>query len=156
MPRKPGRPAKQLHVDAFAKMEAIKEELRLAIRASGLSEREIARQLGYGPAYLANLFGQAKSREPAGLRIDTCLALLEVLGIDARTFFDTTLRRLEQGEGPSSSRASLDYTLALLERQLDELAERGATLPAPEAQGIAKTCLKVVRRVVVGLAGAER
>ncbi len=71
--------AEQLRAETLAQTEALKLALRREMRRRDHRQRDLARHLGYSDSYLANLLGNVKGREPAGLRVDTFLALASLV-----------------------------------------------------------------------------
>lgn len=90
----PSSPSEALRLLATDRAAAVKTALLTEIRARGISQRQLARQLGYGWSYLANLFGTIKGRDPAHLRIDTMFALLALLDIEPLEFLARVLGAL--------------------------------------------------------------
>ena len=140
-------------------MEALKEELRVAIRASGLSDQEVVRRLGYAPSYLANLLGTIKGREPAGLRVDTWFSLMQVLDLDAEVVLKRALARVGRDLDPALQRRSRAELLsAEAGRILEELASLvtdDTTLRGSEVREMLHSSLTLTRSVAeaVGRSG---
>ncbi len=143
----------RLRLKSQAKMEAVKESLRIAIRASGLSDREITRRLGNSPAYLANLLGPVKGRDPAGLRLDTWFALLEVLEIDAQDLLSQALaHQTQETPEPASREQSARLLTASLEHSLEGLAQGNHSLPPEDAKALVEASVHLVKTVSATLA----
>lgn len=66
--------------------EDAKAALRHEIRGRGVSQRDLARSLGRGDSYLANLFMEIPGRAPVQLRLDTLFDLLFFLDVDPLAF----------------------------------------------------------------------
>lgn len=155
-PTPPAGAPEALRSRAFAKSEAIKAELRRLVRAHPLSEREITRRLGYSPAYLTNLLGSSKGREPATLRLDTYLALAEVLEIDALGFLGSVLEQ-EQTQGANRERgvSELELTLRRLEEQLRARTVTPKAMSSEDEQALVDASLGLVRVVATSLGRDE-
>jgi transcriptional regulator with XRE-family HTH domain len=98
MPKKAflSRPKPAVVVRAEEQVERLKREVQGEIRRQGFSQRELSSALGLGDTYLGSLFRPARGREPVGLRVDTLLALLELLQIPPSAAFAA----LESDEAP--------------------------------------------------------
>lgn len=81
-----GPDASEVLKSAALRAEEIKQALRAEIRQRGLSERDLADELGFGPTYLTNLFVTSPGRTPTALKLETLLALLEMLDIELLEF----------------------------------------------------------------------
>lgn len=130
--------AQPLRSETAAQMEAVKQALRREIRRRGWRQRDLARQLGYSDSYLANLLGNIKGREPAGLRVDTLLALLQLLKLDPLEFLGAILMlpAAPQGRVPRRSQA------AILE--LAALFERAEGVPEPKVEELTRAAMTMV------------
>ena len=75
-----------LRVETASQVEILKAELRAEIRAQDLAEHVLSQQLGYGRSFFTNLFVPPRGK-PLGLRVDTLLGVLRLLGIRPSQFF---------------------------------------------------------------------
>ena len=89
MPRKARQSAEKPKAVLAAEQDAerLKDELAGEIRRTGTSFREASLALGMNEAYLTNLFRKRDGRDPSGIRLDTVLALLDLLGLRPSEFF---------------------------------------------------------------------
>jgi hypothetical protein len=145
----------RLRLRSRAGTEAVKKSLRIAIRTSGLSDREITRRLGNSPAYLANLLGPVKGRDPAGLRLDTCLGLLDILGLNAQDFLSQALAdQGQEASEPASREKNARSVVAALELELGALAQENNSLPRADARALVEAALQLVKTVSAALVGS--
>lgn len=73
--------------------EAAKAELRAEIHRRRLVGADIARDLGYNPSYLSNLFGGRSGKTAVSLRLETFLALCLRLGVEPGVVLGRGTRR---------------------------------------------------------------
>ncbi len=129
---------------AAQRSEAVKAALVTEIRARGISQRQLARQLGYGWSYLANLFGTIKGRDPAHLRLDTMFALLALLDIEPLEFLSRVLGGLPSaGAAAVADGEGLDPTVLEL-RRVAVQARSARDLEKVEVQRVLDAALAVV------------
>ncbi len=77
--------------------------LRNKIRQQGFIQMNIQNELGWGRSYISQLLTKQKA-----LRMDQLLSILEVIEVDAQTFF-TELHDLPHGEGQSRGAAGAEF-----------------------------------------------
>jgi transcriptional regulator with XRE-family HTH domain len=142
MEMSPPTTAEQLKGETVAQMEAIKLALRREIRHRGLKQRDLARQLGYSDSYLANLLGNIKGRQPAGLRVDTLLALLSQLEIEPLEFLASVL------ELPAASHAAAYPRSRASILELVGLFQQAQGVPEQKVERLAGSTLKLMREIV--------
>lgn len=111
-------------------LERLRRALREGLRDAGISLREAETQLGMGTDYLSQLL-----RGSMEIKAKHVFALLELLGVDAGTFF----LGLYPGAAPPSRLAAdpiavrQDVNAAVIRNIVETLQERGL-LTAGEAQ----------------------
>jgi hypothetical protein len=99
---------------AEAMEEGVRTVLRRKIQASGHTRGDLARELGHHKSYLSLLLPAPKAaRPPAGLKLSTLLALLDLLGEEPLSFLAGAFAEglLGSEAGPLSSRSSSEKGL---------------------------------------------
>ncbi len=138
-------------VEAAARAETIKAELRREIHGRRLSQRDLSRDLGYGDSYLANLFMSYQDREPVQLRLDTLLALVNLLGLDPGAFINRALSRHGAIAAPAGTTGGARVngyagTVGLI-RELAEHADAIDDIPQELIQQAVDDALTLVSRL---------
>ena len=158
MPKKPAasRPKTPVQLRAERRFEWLKHELRREIRSRGLVELDLARELGLGKSLFSDLFAEARGGKSVALRVDTLLALLDLLGLEPAEFFRRVQRgwkALEDGvstrsaatKAPRSRPATAATELAFLEG-----LGAGGGVPRSELEETAASVEKSLREVSAG------
>lgn len=102
--RRPESSEAALRAEASAWVEVVKDRLRSMLEERGLSNREVARHLGRGPAYLTNLLHGVRGRAPSALRLDTLYSVLRLAGVSLADFLSAIER--SKGRGGAQRRAA--------------------------------------------------
>ncbi len=129
---------------AALQAEAVKAALVAEIRVRGLSQRQLARQLGHSGSYLANLFGTIKGRDPANLRLDTLFALTALLGIDPLDLLARVLSDLPLGAAAGAPSADTENPVLRDLKRVALQAEGATEMTKPEVQRVLDAALEVV------------
>lgn len=141
--------AEQLRAETLAQTEALKLALRREMRRRDLRQRDLARQLGYSDSYLANLLGNVKGREPAGLRVDTFLALARLVEASPLDLLAEVLAV----PAPEQARASLRTRAAILD--LAAVFDLAEGLPESKVEELARSTMRLVGEMMRLLAERE-
>lgn len=138
---------RELAAQVEEELAAIKGALRRAISASGLTEGEVSRRMGYRRTYLSSLFASADAgRAPTKLRVETLLAILHLLKIDPIAFLARALPAHET-RAPDSPDADESFVEAVKSgdsRRIAELAAHPEKVPESELAGVVQAALNLV------------
>lgn len=104
--RRPESSEAVLRAEASAWVEVVKDRLRSVLEERGLSNREVARHLGRGPAYLTNLLHGVRGRAPSALRLDTLYSVLRLAGVSLEDFLSAIER--SKGRGGAQRRTAAE------------------------------------------------
>ncbi len=146
----PSAATEQLRAETLAQTEALKLALRREMRRRDHRQRDLARQLGYSDSYLANLLGNVKGREPAGLRVDTFLALARLLEASPLDLMAEVLAV----PAPEQARATQRTRTAILD--LAAVFELAEGLPESKIEVLARSTTQLVTEMMSLLAEEER